>query len=131
MARVEADVSTNKIALGSGRVLAHKQKVRASLVARFREANPVTTAFINDLVLVEGPAEIKVRDSAIKGFPSPEVIGVCAFLAEVTKDVEGFPGYEWESMDEEKRVDFFDLELSEIERVSYLVAVYYKLFARH
>jgi len=44
--------------------------------------------------------------------------------------VRGFGDYDWPNMTEGQRVDFFDLEFLEIERLAYIVAVFAKFFAR-
>lgn len=41
--------------------------------------------------------------------PSEEVAAVAEYLAEHTKDLRGIPEYDWREMDEDQRVEFWDL----------------------
>jgi ribosomal protein L31E len=116
-----------------GEALFHKPRIRSSMLARFKERSPETVKFVNGLVesAVRAGGDIKITaaksilERGIEGFPSEEVVNLCAFLAEITKDTRGF-GHEWSEMKDEDKVDFFDLEISDLNKLSYLIAAYVK-----
>jgi hypothetical protein len=128
---METFFSGTEIELGEGKTVVHAKKLRSSMLARFREANPKVMEFCAGLIESGGnDASFRIHKGAIAGFPASEVVNMCVFLAEVTRDVRGFGDYDWPNMTEGQRVDFFDLEFSEIERLAYIVAVFAKFFAR-
>lgn len=125
----------NEIPLGDGQSLTHARRVRSSVLARFKESCPETMAFINGLISegskADGDIIVKttqgVLEGAIKGFPSDEITKTCAFLTEITEDVHGFgERYNWREMSDEQKVDFFDFELSDLIRLTYLITTYAK-----
>lgn len=117
---------SNEVPFGDGRVIDLKPKIRSSLFARFREENPKTVEAITSVLTgTEGGFSARVTEVAMKGVPSTEVISMCAFLGEVTRDIRGFPEqYDWREMGDDARTDFFDLEVSDLEKLSCLVVVY-------
>lgn len=122
----EVKASSNEVSLFGGRVVDLKPKIRSSLFARFREQNPKAIEVISSILTdTEKEFGARVTDAAMAGVPSSEVISMCAFLGEVTRDIRGFPEqYDWREMDEGKRTDFFDLELSDLEKLGCLAVVF-------
>ena len=129
---METFINGNEVELGEGKKVVHAKKLRSSMLARFRESNPAVMAFCAGLVEQGGQdAAYKIHRGAITGFPSTEVLNICVFLAEITREIHGFGDqYDWPTMNDGQRVDFFDLEFSEVERLAYIVAVFAKFFAR-
>lgn len=128
---METFFGSTEIELGEGKTVTHAKKLRSSMLARFRESNPKIMEFCAGLLEGGGTdATYRIHKGAIAGFPSVEVMNMCVFLAEITRDAKGFGDYDWPNMTEGQRVDFFDLEFSEVERLAYIVAVFAKFFAR-
>ena len=132
---METTRESQTIDLGNGRWVKHPVKLRSTLMARFRECNPFFLDFCKSLISSADSdgvnVTMKIQQGAIDGFPSAEVENICRFLAEVTRDIGGFPEhYDWAAMSTDQRVDFFDLEFSEKERIAYSVTLFFKLFAQ-
>lgn len=122
----KAEAVTGEVPMGEGRAVILKPKIRSSLFARFREENPVAMDALNAALSGAGDGfKIRVTDAVMKGLPSAEVVSLCAFLGEITREIVGFPDvYDWPGMTEDQRTDFFDLEVGDAEKFACMVMAY-------
>lgn len=127
---METERQSNEIELGGGKKVIHVARLRSSVAARFREMNPKTLEFLVSLVGTPGEETVtyRIHKGAMAGFPTSEVLNMCTFLAEITRDVQGFGDrYDWPSMTVEQKADFFDLEFTDAERLAYTATAFVKL----
>lgn len=122
----KADAIAGEVPMGEGRAVILKPKIRSSLFARFREENPQSMEALNLALSGSGDGfKVRVTDAVMKGLPSGEVISLCAFLGEITREIVGFADtYDWQDMTEEQRTDFFDLEIGDAEKFACMVMAY-------